>query len=394
MRPSATVFLLSMFPTLASAHSVWESESLRIDWNGFTSQTGGVFHLPYDVPGTDPTSLLTAGLIRLEWNAQIGESVTLDVHNRLFWRTSSGAGSSVGLGVSRPPPRTIDLKTEFINNSTELLEHDLDRFALNVMTPLGDLTLGRQAITWGVGSGLPVLDFWTQLSPFELDTTQKRGVDALRLLSYWGPLEVDAVVVDRGTLKELSGGIRVGWSASIADYHAMLLRSYDRVWAGMGIAADVDSFRPFLELSVPYDESEQGLAYPRATVGTFWTDGTWAWSAEGHYNGRSEVDYLGVAQSKSITRGEAFLLGRYYAMGSGSWTNQELTLGVSTITNIEDPSLLLTPSVMYVSGDNAQLRLSGFFGLGEQPDFEKALSIPSEFGAYGFAVFAEFSTYF
>lgn len=394
MRPSATALLLAMFPTLASAHSVWDGESLKLDWNGFTSQTAGVSHLPYDVLGMEQTSLLTAGLIRLEWNAQIGESVTLDIHNRLFWRVSSGAGTNVGLGVSRPPPRTIDLKTEFINESNELLEHDLDRLALNLMTPLGDLTLGRQAITWGVGSGLPVLDFWTQLSPFELDTTQKRGVDAFRLLSYWGPLEVDAVVVDRGTLEDLSGGLRVGWSASIADYHAMLVRSYDRVWAGMGIAADAQSFRPFLELSVPYDESEQGLSYPRATIGTFWTDGTWAWSAEGHYNGRPVVEYLGVAQSKSIARGEAFLLGRYYAMGSGSWTNQELTLSFSTIANIEDPSFLLTPSVMYVSGDNVQLRMSGFLGIGETPDFQKALTIPSEFGAYGFAVFTEFSTFF
>jgi len=36
-----------------------------------------------------------------------------------------------------------------------------------------DVTLGRQAITWGVAKLFPSADLWSQFSPFELDTLRE-----------------------------------------------------------------------------------------------------------------------------------------------------------------------------------------------------------------------------
>lgn len=392
----ASFLAVVLFPSLASAHSVWDGDFLRLDWNGFTSQTSGISHLPYDVPFIDPTALLGAGLIRLEWNAQLGQTITFNAHNRLFWRVSSApTGANVGLGVSDPPPRTVDLRTEFISEDNQLFEHDLDRLSIGWMTPLGDLMLGRQAITWGVGTTIPVMDFWTQLSPFDLDTTQKRGVDAARLLTYVDDLEIDVLVVDRGTLEDLSGGVRVSWMGSTADYHGAIARSYDRVWGAMGVAADLGSWRAHSELAIPFRPEAGQLGYPRSTVGSLWTDGTWAFGGDYHFNGFGERDYLISAAQAEVQRGESFLLGRHYASLHGMWTDQELTLSVVAIGNLVDPSMLLTPSLVYSVGDAVQLRLSGFFGFGEKPRIQGlSFELPSEFGAYGYAGFTEVHVYF
>jgi len=392
----ASIFAAAFFPSFASAHSVWDGEFLRVDWSGFTSQTAGLSHIPYDIPFIEPTSLLGAGLVRLEWRAQLGDSVGIDVHNRLFWRvTSASLGTNVGLGVSRPPPRTVDLKTEFISQEDHLLEHDLDRLSIGWITPLGDFMLGRQAITWGVGTTIPVMDFWTQLSPFELDTTQKRGVDAARFLTYVDGLEIDLLVVDRGNLDDLSGGVRVSWMGSTADYHGAIARSYDRVWGAMGVAADLGSWRAHTELAIPFSPEEAQVGYPRSSIGGMWTDGTWAFGGDYHFNGLGERDYLISATKPEFQRGESFLLGRHYAALHGTWMDQELTISMMVMGNLMDPSVLLTPSVGYSVGDAVQLRMSGFLGFGEEPRIQGfSLELPSEFGAYGYAGFTEVHVYF
>src|SRR5690606_34048594 len=118
------------------------------------------------------TSGLGAGLLRFEWRAHISDNITVDVHNRFFARVSSTAiNTSVGLGSTVAPKRTVDLRSTIVEELGLVGEHDLDRLSAAINTPLGDLTLGRQAVTWGVSLMFPVSDFWTQFSPFELDTS-------------------------------------------------------------------------------------------------------------------------------------------------------------------------------------------------------------------------------
>ncbi len=52
----------------------------------------------------------------------------------------------------------------------------------------------------GISNIFPIADLWAQFSPFELDTEEKPGADAVRALhDPASGLEWDIVVADRGT---------------------------------------------------------------------------------------------------------------------------------------------------------------------------------------------------
>jgi len=92
--------------------------------------------------------------------------------------------SAVGFGVSVIPGRRWDLSTQFVEQDRLRVWHDIDRLSLTWYSDFADITAGRQAITWGISNVYPVADLWAQFSPFELDTEEKPGIDAVRILKY------------------------------------------------------------------------------------------------------------------------------------------------------------------------------------------------------------------
>lgn len=387
-----------LLPSMAwGATPIVEGETVGLDLGGYASATTGIQHRFYDIPTLPNTSGLSASLLRFEWRAYLGDSVTVDVHNRFFGRVSSTAlTGNVGLGSTIAPTRTLDLQTWIVDEDGVALEHDLDRLAVAVNTPAGDLTLGRQAVTWGVSMLFPVADFWTQFSPFELDTSQKRGVDAARFITYPAEaLEVDAIVVDRGELAAISGGVRVGWSVDRADYHLMLARSYDTVWGVMSAAFDVEWARIYGEMALPLQESDWQLAAPRASTGLNLLRSDYTVSAEYHYNGLGSASVLEALTSPRATRGETYLAGRHYVGLVGTYTPREyVTFSAMALVALNAPSALVAPTIDYEIAPDVHARLTSYVGIGEKPDFSGIPSVPSEFGAYGESYFFELSAFF
>ncbi|MEZ4461953.1 MAG: hypothetical protein R3E66_19965 [bacterium] len=190
---------------------------------------------------------------------------------------------------------------------------------------MGDLTLGRQAVTWGVSLLFPVADFWTQFSPFELDTSQKRGVDAVRFLTYPGDrVGGDAIVVDRGAVDTPSGGVRMGWSTDAADYHLMLTRNYDTLLVRHGRCSGFGLSRVSTARSPPLVESSWQLERPRATLGLNVLRTKYTVTTEYHFNGFGSDDVIGSLTSPRVARGEQYLAGQHYSLGiAGSYTPRE-----------------------------------------------------------------------
>ncbi len=226
----------------------------ELSLGGYAFTLGGLQQLRFDLgPGAPspapPDHLgLSETLLRLEWKADIGEHVTAELHQRLFLRVSSEAlvlgGQKLGIGASAVPRRTVNLRSVAYDEDRLLLEHDIDRMAMRAELGNFDLSLGRQAITWGFASLFPIADLWTTFSPFELDTSQKRGVDALRLLySHSSSLEFEGVVADRGTLGDLSAGLRAIAYLRAVDVYFALTKQWREIIAFGGAGAVVGSFK-------------------------------------------------------------------------------------------------------------------------------------------------------
>ena len=266
------------------------------------------------------------------------------------------------------------------------------------LTPLADLTVGRQAITWGNSTLFAVVDFWTQFSPFERDTSQKRGVDALRVISYPGEFEVDAVVVDRGSLNLVSGGIRVTTTFDEIDGYVATAKSYETLYAAVGAQLDWSSSRVHTEAALPIEIDDVRVRLPTWTAGIdYFASSDLMLGLEYHLRGRgtsSAADYLERLSGDSTTRGEDYLLGRHYAGVTASYRlRPDVTAAVAAIGNLTDPSVLVLPSIQYAIGDQGRLELVAYQAFGNRPRLALPPELTSEFGTYPNLYLVQISMY-
>jgi hypothetical protein len=403
----ACLLLVGLLVTVVPARAqftLFQGDDATLELGGYLRSLSGLYTLGYEPPAGEETSGFNAQVLRLKWTARFGSSVVLEVHDRIQTQVSSveaGFGRSVaGFGVSAVPGRSVDLSTTILEKDRMRAWHDVDRLALTVYTGLGDLTVGRQAVTWGQSSLFPVADLWARFSPFELDTEEKPGVDALRLLSYPGTgWEVDAVVADRGSADDVSAGLRASKILPWADVYAAGGKFWNQALAMAGVSAPVGSWKLRAEAVLPYDLDEDDTDLPRTTVGVDWLRGSLMATAEYHFNGIGAAgveDYLQRLQDPRFARGESYFLGRHYLGGLVNWSpdNDRTNLTVNALLNLQDPSGAFTPVFTYDFGQSTRVSLGGMITLGDDPAFAPTPRLQSEYGTYGDLLFTRMSVYF
>jgi hypothetical protein len=389
-----------------SDNDAWD----RVRLGGYVRTLAGLQQLRYqlapDAAGPAPADHLglSVTVMRLEWNGALGDRFSAELHQRVFQRMSSESpawgGSRLGLGASVVPRRSIDLRSVAYDEDRLLLEHDLDRLVLRANLGHVDVFLGRQAITWGMGQLFPVADLWTTYSPFELDTSQKRGVDALRVLfSRSRAWELEAVLADRGTLRDLSSGLRVATYREYVDIYVAIAKQWRELLAFAGIAATAGNFKLRAEAAGPYDLDQRELAAPRLSLAADWLYSAFSLTLEAHYNGTGaqQADQYSahLTTSPALAHGESYLVGRLYTGAAASWKLSELfQLTVSGICNLQDPSALLTAAFTWRLVQETELALGTFQGIGRSLLVGSAPTMRSEFGSYGSLYYLALASYF
>ncbi|MFH1763963.1 MAG: hypothetical protein ABIF09_07220 [Gemmatimonadota bacterium] len=401
----ATLGLIPSGEDLSGQFTLYRRGETSIDLGGYVRSLTQLYDPGYDVPTVgDRETGIHAEVVRLKWNLRFGKSVLVEVHNRLQAQLSSSdagmGGAAVGFGVSVIPGRRWDLSSVFVDQERLRVWHDIDRLSLTWYNDFADVTVGRQAISWGISNVYPVADLWTQFSPFELDTEEKPGIDAVRVLNYPADgLEVDAVFADRGSSGNFSAGIRASLSLPWADLHAGAGKFWREAMGLAGISAPVGSYRLRAEAALPYELDGNDFLLPRATLGVDWLGGETMLSAEYNFNGIGATEaknYTDVLADPRYAQGETYFLGRHNLGGLASWTpgNDRLSIALSALLNLQDPSGAFVPNLTYDFGQNTRLSAGALLSFGDTPVFDPEPQLRSEFGAYGDFVFTMLSVYF
>ena len=299
----------------------------------------------------------------------------------------------------------------------------LDRVNVKFAFPFADLTVGRQAITFGQAWFWNPLDVFSPFDPRSFDRDYKPGVDALRLDVPLGDFGGCNVVAVGGGTQAPDGGYGDACWLSTWTGSALLGRVYGTVagWdaavqggkvyggyeAGAGASGEAGPLEARGEVSwffskasdsIPSNPSLSMLADSFTGVAGLGRRLTDKVSLEGEYlyNGAGLPGNLDAAAWRVAT-GNALHMGRHIAGFMVSWeATALLKTRLTCIYSFSDRSAALQPGLTYSVSDESELSAGAAINSGRRPSVAgSGLPFPrSEFGSNPDVYYIEYKVYF
>jgi len=328
--------------------------------------------------------------------------------------------------------RLEDNRYQGVAASLDLYEKDkvraasrLDRMNIKVALPWLDITLGRQAVTFGKAYFWNPLDVFLSFKSIQMDRDYKRGVDGIRLdlpLGLYSGVNLLYVAGKEIYFDESFAHTRldtnISWygSALLVRYFTKLKewdlsfqagKVYGGYHTGGGMTGELGPLE--FRMEAAYFFSLKQIALPNPLPDLLLEDYLTAVLGIGHrfkngllveievfLNGRAQTEYLESALLRLVHGSNDHLstrlLGTMLSYDFLPIINSRLVW----VYSLSDRSSLFQPSLSISLTDESDLILGGNICLGEEPYLSQNQypRILSEFGTYPDVLYLEYKIYF
>ena len=400
----ALAVLLLAVAAPARAGELWESEDGDWAWEGggfFKAQGMGMGFRGIDLyklaTGADRAGMQTTKLrvgTDLYWRdlrvgAQYELRMTVFTEGMDFGAAMPGFGTTQG-----DRPRVWSIPD--VDGSGLLIQNDLDRYYLKAAIGPVDLTVGRQAISWGSAWFWKPTDRWSPFSPMDIDPDVKRGVDAVRAEIYMGPrTSLDLITsferhedATREYWFHVGARLRTGFGRwDLAVSLARFQLSKDGNWmAGLEFTGELGKVGVRGEVAANVNEDLEDWDIQGVVGADYHFPIKLTLAGEFFYNGYGVDDpdaytkfITDPVRSERLLRGEAFNMGRYYfGLSASQELHPMVHLSLAAISNLLDPSALLIAGIRWSVVQNAKVLAGAMVPIGKKPS---GFNIESEYGA-------------
>jgi hypothetical protein len=330
-------------------------------------------------------------------------AVALDLaYEQLLTVASTPDLAALGGSLGRPAGTGdwLPLQGTLAEGDHATWRHRVDRLAVTVTRPIGELALGRQPISWATTLFLTPADPFAPFDPADPFREYRAGVDAARLRAFPSAMsELEAVIrpatfdsvntvtaLARGRIA--AGRVELaGWGGALHDQPAGALAASLTV-AGAVLRSEAELRREgdstVVRVAVGVDRSFEIAGRTLYLLAEYQRDGFGAADAD---------ELLAVLGSAPYRRGELQVLGRDELMAQATYQAHPLVrLEALGLWNAGDGSALLAPALSYDALTNLGLRLGAFVGLGPGTT---TVGLPgSEYGAVPVAGYLSGSLFF
>lgn len=294
------------------------------------------------------------------------------------------------------------------------LFHNLDRLVMMKRFRRADLYVGRQAVAWGSARIINPTDIIAPFSFNQLDTEDRRGVDAVRLRIPLGMMdELDLGVVAGEDFKMETSAAFLRWKFYVlkTDISLLSLAFRRHLMMGFNLARALGGAGVWYEAALVFPQvfkkdpvMEEGR-YFRMSAGLDYNFTSRLYGfAEYHFSsaGSNQPEtYFNLFSSSAFQDGAVYLLGKHY-IGAGATyqVTPLLPASVLLLCNAGDPSLIVAPQLEYNIAPDIYLSAGAYlgFGSGAAPaaatEQRETVMMQSEFGSYPDMVFTSFRIYF
>lgn len=343
------------------------------------------------------------GSARFTLESELGPKVVFQAH-AVFDFLSPPVISAASTATGRSQ-NYLPLDHDFTDSEDYDLTGRFDRLNLQFNFRNARIVAGRQAITWGVTYFWPVMDLFSSFAPERIDRDYKEGVDALRLtvpIGAFSEVQVIGAVLGTGFSDDQALAAQTRLYLGRFDLGLMGGKFHGDTVAGLFLTTDLagSALRgeaTWTDSGDPRDGLLGRSSFWRASLGVDrQLTPDVGFTLEFSYNGfgaSGSEDYLLVAQTDRVQRGEVNALGKYYTGASFTWQIHPLwSLTNTVLVNWQDPSSFVIPALSWSSSDNSTILLGAQIGIGGE--FDESLAPQSEYGPAPATMFAAITWYF
>jgi len=325
--------------------------------------------------------------------------------------------------------KDLDAVLTDVGNHGVVLQN-LDRFNYQYSNQYGDLTIGRQVLSFGSSRFINPTDIFIPFAIQTLNQEYRVGIDAIRYKADVGDfavVDMGLVIGEDGKKQNSAAFLRGKNSVKGNDIEAIAIILDDAWLLGAGLERSIGDFGFWFETaymdwqqtSVDENQTQKGNSnnvQPSATTMPY-TDNYWRTSIgsdyalnediivmiEYHYNGagsKSAKDYSKLATQAPYQKAGVYLYGQHYLIPAVTWLASPLLfVSASAFYNVSDSSVFFTLTGETSWSDNLYSDFGVYLSHGEPIMYQgKNDSIDyvfgSEFGAYPLSVYASLRYYF
>jgi hypothetical protein len=374
--------------------------------------------------------LLSQTVLRLTAAGRPASRLSYEVHLVQAYTFSSVRGAGAGGGFlgslgGRARYRAFDLTRDWYQDRDHLASIWLDRLNVKLALPWADLTVGRQAITFGKAYFWNPLDVFLPFDPSQFDRDYKAGVDAVRLDVPLGRFAgINLIAAPGRELNVWSTYLRPGEDVRLSWYgSALLARAFATVkgWdlavqggkiyggyqLGGGLVGEILTVQVRAEAARVWAGERRPL--PAPFIGDVIEDhltaviglgrrfpNTLDLEVEYLYNGAGEPEDLASALAR-LAAGGSLHLGRHLIGMTASYEILPILTGrLALIYSLTDSSVQIQPTLSLSVSDEATLIVGFALNRGRRPETgpDGLTRIRSEFGTYPDYFYVQFKYYF
>lgn len=319
---------------------------------------------------------------------------------------------------------------------------NLDRFNYQYSNQYGDLTIGRQVLSFGSARFINPTDIFIPFAIQTLNQEYRVGIDAIRYKADVGDfavIDMGLVIGEDGKKQNSAAFLRGKNSVQGNDIEVIAILLDDAWLLGGGIERSIGDFGFWFEVAyMDWQQSKnpQGIvldnntsannSLENITLGNFatntlplagYTDNYWRSSIgsdyalnediifmiEYHYNGAGSNnvdDYIKLATQAPYQKAGVYLYGEHYLIPALTWLASPLvSVSASAFYNISDSSVFLSLSSETSWSDNLYSDFGLYISHGDTLQYNAsnadiAYNFGSEFGAYPLSAYVSLRYYF
>ncbi|KGJ94732.1 hypothetical protein ND2E_1921 [Colwellia psychrerythraea] len=336
-------------------------------------------------------------------------------------------GGTVSSASNQYRYKDLDAVLNEVGSHGVILQN-LDRFNYQYSNQFGDLTIGRQVLSFGSARFTNPTDIFIPFAIQTLNQEYRVGIDAIRYkvdVGDFAVIDMGLVIGEDGKKQNSAAFLRGKNSIQGNDIEVIAILLDDAWLLGGGIERSIGDFGFWFEAAY-MDWQQSNNSLENITVDnvatntlplTGYTDNYWRSSIgsdyalnedvilmiEYHYNGagtNNVDDYIKFSTQAPYQKAGVYLYGEHYLIPALTWLASPLmSVSASAFYNINDSSVFLSFSSETSWSDNLYSDFGLYISHGNTLQYDVSdagvdYALGSEFGAYPLSVYVSLRYYF